>query len=119
MEEKKKRFRPSLTAYRELESKLADQIDGTSRLVKDCDLWREKYRQLVKEHKKLQASIEAEAVRELKDKNTTLEQSNTLLSAETDTLRSKMSQLSELADKASKEVKRLNERSFWARVFNK
>lgn len=44
MEEKKKRWRPSLTAYRELEKKLADQIEGTSMLVRECDAWREKYR---------------------------------------------------------------------------
>lgn len=66
MEEKKKRWRPSLTAYRELEkqmkneqdlhihfakecdrlkSELDSQIEGTSQLVKDCDAWREKYRE--------------------------------------------------------------------------
>lgn len=50
MEEKKKRWRPSLTAYRELEKKLESQIDGTSQLVKDCDLWREKYRELKKQY---------------------------------------------------------------------
>jgi hypothetical protein len=65
MEEKKKRWRPSLTAYRELEkqmkneqglhihfakecdrlkSELDSQIEGTSMLVRECDAWREKYR---------------------------------------------------------------------------
>ena len=44
MEKIGKRVRPSVTAYRELEKELESQIDGTSRLVKDCDLWREKYR---------------------------------------------------------------------------
>lgn len=62
MEEKKKRWRPSLTAYRELEGKLADQIEGTSRLVKDCDLWREKYRTLFKEYGKLKKQFQAGGV---------------------------------------------------------
>jgi hypothetical protein len=36
-----------------LEKKLESQVDGTSQLVKDCDLWREKYRKLVKDYNKL------------------------------------------------------------------
>ena len=50
MEGKKKRWRPSLAAYRELERKLESQIEGTSVLVADCDAWREKYRRLRNDH---------------------------------------------------------------------
>lgn len=67
MEEKKKRWRPSLEAYRALEdevSSLREQMmllqtennrltvgldeasDTVSMLVKDCDAWREKYQEM-------------------------------------------------------------------------
>lgn len=55
--EKKKRWRPSLGAYRALENEVSalreqlargsDDASGTvSMLVADCDAWREKYRRL-------------------------------------------------------------------------
>lgn len=72
MEEKKtKRWRPSLTAYRALEdevSSLREQMrllqaendrltagleeasDTVSMLVKDCDAWRDKYRELCRRY---------------------------------------------------------------------
>jgi len=52
-EEKKKRWRPSLTAYRELQRKLDEQIEGTSLVVQDCDGWREKYRLLLERYNRL------------------------------------------------------------------
>ena len=58
MEEKKKRWRPTLTAYMELEKKLESQIEGTSQLVKDCDLWREKYQVLKEKYDELSAENE-------------------------------------------------------------
>lgn len=60
--EKKKRWRPSLTAYRELERKLAEQIEGTSKLVADCDHWRELYRGLLKDQKKMRKELDAHEV---------------------------------------------------------
>ena len=38
---------------KELEQLLQEQVDGTSDLVKDCNLWREKYQKLVEENKVL------------------------------------------------------------------
>ncbi len=35
--------------YRELNRKYEEQIEGTSKLVSDCDTWRENYRDLEKE----------------------------------------------------------------------
>lgn len=71
MEEKKKRWRPTLTAYRELEKKLESQIDGTSQLVKDCDLWREKYQILKKKYDELSAGHDrlAEECKNLRAEN--------------------------------------------------
>lgn len=75
MEEKKrKRWRPSLTAYRALEDEvsclrekvtllqsenarmaagLEEASDTVSMLVKDCDSWRDKYRELSRRHDEL------------------------------------------------------------------
>ena len=115
MAEKKKRVRPTLTQVRALEAEIAElkekvsfydkhqgedlrkvvidlqeklesQIDGTSSLVKDSDLWREKYQKLVKENE------------EIADKER---------------------MLSSDYKKLEKEVSRLKNRGFWARVFNK
>jgi len=74
MEEKKKRWRPSLKAYRSLENEvsllsvkmellekendvlkvgLAESSDTVSMLVKDCDSWREKYQELSRRYDEL------------------------------------------------------------------
>ena len=45
-QKKKRQSRPSWAMVNELKAKLEEQIEGTSRLVKDCDAWREKYRAL-------------------------------------------------------------------------
>lgn len=71
MAENKKRWRPSLPAYRELEKKLESQIEGTSQLVKDCDLWREKYQILKKKYDELSAGHDrlAEECKKLRAEN--------------------------------------------------
>jgi predicted RNase H-like nuclease (RuvC/YqgF family) len=38
---------------KDLQRKLDSQVDGTSRLVQDCDGWREKYWRLLEENKAL------------------------------------------------------------------
>lgn len=63
MSEKKKRVRPTLAMVRELEAEieslrrcgvgewrrmLDEQIEATSCLVRDCDAWRESYRELLR-----------------------------------------------------------------------
>lgn len=42
---------------KDLQAKLNDQIDGTSRLVQDCDGWREKFHKLLAENKELKAKL--------------------------------------------------------------
>lgn len=42
---------------KELEQLLQEQVDGTSDLVKDCNLWREKYQKLTEENKVLRRQL--------------------------------------------------------------
>lgn len=119
-EEKKKRWRPSLTQYRELEAKLEEQIEGTSRIVADCRGWRAKYRELIKEISKgndkkvLRDHIEA-----LECENKTLRHSNELMETEL----KRNSQVLEWNTRAMNELRgvlhNLKSRGFWSRVFNR
>lgn len=121
MEEKKKRWRPSLTEYRELEKKLASQIDGTSQLVKDCDLWREKYQLLKKQYDKL-FPLSEDAVSQVEKLTDSMVESRRLhyeisckygeLSAEHDRLMGECKQLHAEND-------RLRSRGFIDRLFNR
>ena len=137
-QEKKKRWRPSMTLYRalvkendDLKEKLrlqrllemhlenelvsadfhADdlakalsecdsQLDVTSMLVKDCDGWREKYRNLL-------------------DKNNLLERSNAHMESAQKDMRAEIARLSNALEQSRAEVLVLKNRGFWARVFNK
>lgn len=121
MEEKKKRWRPSLTAYRELEAKLESQIDGTSQLVKDCDAWREKYRKLkVKFDDEHFASVHLhKEYNDLKAERDTLEKSNKLMEDELNRLRAINDKLSKKCVDRDDQIEALKNRGFWARVFNK
>lgn len=58
MEEKKKRWRPSLAAYRKLERDLEDQVVGTGLLVRQCNEWRDGYRELLAENERLGGELE-------------------------------------------------------------
>ena len=128
MAENKKRVRPTWTQVRDLEAKLADQIEGTSRLVKDCDLWREKYQKLFAEHNLLlKAADNGDSVTEmlsdelatLRGKVTQLESSNNFMDAELRKVRAELDLEHATADHLAAEVGRLKSRGFWARVFNK
>lgn len=136
-----RKSRPSWTQVKELEAKLADQIEGTSRLVKDCDIWREKYQKLFEVYKKLkkerylkefkivtgeaQELVDAEnkfvndVIADLRGKVTTLESSNNFMDAEMKKLRAELEQEHATVDHLAAEVGRLKSRGFWARVFNK
>ena len=128
MAENKKRVRPTWTQVRDLEAKLADQIEGTSRLVKDCDLWREKYQKLFAEHNLLlKAADNGDSVTEmlsdelatLRGKVTQLESSNNFMDAELRKVCAELDLEHATADHLAAEVGRLKSRGFWARVFNK
>ena len=120
MEEKKKRWRPSLTQYRELQTKLDEQIEGTSLIVADCHGWRAKYRSIIEEISKgndkkvLRDHIEA-----LECENRTLRHSNELMETE---LR-RNNEVINMCDNANRDLRgilhNIKSRGFWARVFNR
>lgn len=95
MEEKKKRWRPSLTAYRELENLVSELKEENARL------------------------ISKEESDRLKDKISVLEKSNKLLEEECDNLRGKLEEAGSTIDAMDKEIFALCHRSLWARIFNK
>ena len=99
MAEKKKRVRATWTMVRALEARLNDQIEGTSRLVKDCDEWREKFRKLKAKYK-------------------TLERSNKYMEEVTMLLRNENAELTKKNDNLCDELYRMRNRGFWKRVFN-
>lgn len=120
MGETKKRVRPTWTQVRTLEAQLAEQIEGTSRLVKDCYLWREKYQKLFAEYMELKsATDDNDIIRSLRDKNTTLERSNDLVKTELDLREAKYKILEEALEERTAEVERLQSRGFWDRLFNR
>ena len=142
MAENKKRVRATWTQVRELEAKLADQIEGTSRLVKDCDIWREKYQRLFEEHQELRDKYDhllktneylasqleelKKTVKEAKAASAetvghvhALESSNGFMDAEMKKLRAELELEHATADHLAAEVGRLKSRGFWARLFNK
>jgi len=53
--EGKKRFRPSVGDYRSLEREIEGHMEDKSRLVAECDAWREKCRELAKEVSRLRS----------------------------------------------------------------
>lgn len=95
MEEKKKRWRPSLTAYRELENLVSELKEENARL------------------------ISKEESDRLKDKISVLEKSNKLLEEECDNLRGKLEEAGSTIDAMDKEIFALCHRGLWARIFNK
>lgn len=114
MEEKKKRWRPSLTAYRELEKKLAEQIEGTSQLVKDCDAWREKYCELEKQVTGLKAWNGDSS-----DKISVLDQSNKLMEEELNRVRNQRDELQKVNQRNLAYIERMESRGWFARLLNK
>lgn len=121
MEEgKKKRWRPSLAEYRELERRIDEQIEGTSRIVADCDGWRAKYRDLIDEISKgndkkvLRDHIEA-----LECENKTLRHSNKLMEAELENIRLSDNEYTRENRELRDEVFYLRNRGLWARILNK
>lgn len=91
--EGKRRTRPTWAQVRELEDKLADQIEGTSRLVADCDGWRELYR----------------------EKSDMLELETASRKAGDELIERKRKKIKELENR----IDRLMSRGFWARLLNK
>lgn len=95
MEEKKKRWRPSLTAYRALENLVSELKEENARLISKEDSDR------------------------LKDKISVLEKSNKLLEEECDNLRGKLEEAGSTIDAMDKEIYALCHRNLWQRILNK
>ena len=116
----KKRVRPTLSQVRVLEAKVRlldevnDQICKEKVELKDhlsdVKACNEKY---AAELKRLEGDN-----RDLREKNTTLNQSNKLMEDELKRLRSAIESLNEINNKTQAEIDYLNNRGFWARVFN-
>lgn len=116
----KKRVRPTLSQVRILETKvrlLDEIIDADSKEkvklkehLSDVKACNEKY---ANELKRLESDN-----KELREKNTTLNQSNKLMEVELKRLRSAIESLTELNQKNQAEINYLNSRGFWARLFN-
>lgn len=94
----------------ELRRKLDEQMEGTSRLVKDCDDWREKYRVL---------SEKCAGLGDIETHCKSLEDSNVALNQELDKYRESNVELGKKCAELSDEIERMRSRGFWARVFNK
>lgn len=99
MAEKKKRWRPSLTAYRALENEVSELKEQLALAAKGSS-----------------ASKELKALREKYD---TLEKSNKYLEDSRDALVVENESLVKENEILKFENTRLKERGFWARVFNK
>lgn len=100
MSEKKKRFRPTVTAYRELE-----------RLVTELRSRLESSRQYCDELKEKVSSLES--------RNRVLEQSNGLVSGEIERLRNVNNAVGNRCSALRKEIFELKNRSLWDRIFNR
>lgn len=106
--EEKKRWRPSLAEYRALQKEIDGHMEDKSRLVADCDAWREKYHQLKKEYDKLNCSDVGIA-----------EKSNRLMEEELTRVRKQAEDASKDYNNARREVLWLRNRSLWQRIINK
>lgn len=106
--EVKKRWRPSLGEYRELENVIHRQCV-------ELDAWRERYREL-------EAGMEQPTApgtfQDVTSRCLNAERSNKLLSEEMGRMRKKIGDLEYQLRDANSEIERLNARSFWKRVFN-
>ena len=100
MAEEKKRTRPTWTMVRELESKLKSAIAG----LDDATAALKNTRQ---------------QLQDLKNSYSACEKSNKLMEEELSLRESKIGLLEQVADNRAKEVERLKNRGFWARVFNR
>ena len=109
MEEKKNRFRPSLTAYRALENEnsLLKEENAKLKSVSEIpEIVRITNEQLTTENKSL------------REKKETLERSNKLMEDELARLREANYELSKMNKQLSRECQYLQSRGFWKRLFN-
>lgn len=121
MEEKKKRVRPTLTAFRALEREIEGHLEDKSRLVSACDDWREKYREalgraegLVAENGRLKDEV-SRLKDEVSRQNEDISNLKSRLSRYDGTLKDVLREKEALHQR----IDQLNARGFWKRLFNK
>ena len=100
MEEKKKRWRPSLTAYRSLEGELSEMREQCM-ILRQADAYR------------------SDEMRILRSRLAASERSNTLLADEIERLRNSSRELTDENASLRAEVSRLKSRSLWKRIMDK
>ena len=109
-----KRFRPTVTAYRALEKEIEGHLEDKSRLVSDCDGWREKYRDAMRHVDEVEtenARLKDEASRMTDD----ISHLKSRISIYDNTLKEMLREKEELQQR----VDELSYRGFWSRLFNK
>lgn len=106
--EEKKRWRPSLGEYRELEEVIHRQCD-------ELNAWRDKYREL---DKKIKHDMPSGTYQEVVTRCLAAERSNTLLTEEIERQRNTISNMEYQVREKDGELFKLQNRSFWKRLFN-
>lgn len=117
MEEKKKRWRPSLGAYRALQREVEDQMEMKSKVIAESRLWREKYRQLLKDSgnvKTLRDHIDA-----LENENQTLLRKNKLVDHRYGELTSRLAELGNENIALRERIDVILSRSLMERILNR
>ena len=115
MSETKKRFRPSLTAYRALESE-------NSELKEELAKYKQTHNQMtvhINEVERIQNEQLHTELDKLKTKYRTLMESNKLLEQERDRNHQTLSDISKLNKQLSNELQAIKSRGFWKRLFNR
>ena len=122
MSETKKRWRPSLTAYRELQKQLSEvnvlldeeKTTSEARLVEIDSLKRE-----LSDARSVCDSVSKKEYEKLKTEIISFKRSNELMDAELEIMRKKFGDMCQIADERSAEIGRLKSRGFFERLFNK
>lgn len=115
MAETKKRFRPTLTAYRALESENSELKEELAKYKQTHNKMSVHVNEVVRiENKSLQTELE-----HLKIKYKTLLKSNKLLEQERDRNHQTLSDMSKLNKQLSNELQAIKSRGFWKRLFNR
>lgn len=115
MAETKKRFRPSLTAYRALENEVSELKEELAKYKQTHNQMSVHVNEVVRiEKESLQTELD-----QLKIKYKTLLKSNELLEQERDRNHRAISDMSKQYRQLSNELQAIKSRGFWKRLFNR
>ena len=115
MAETKKRFRPTLTAYRALENEVSELKEELSKykMMEKCGIPQSD------EATKIELCSLRSKYHQLKVKYDTLIKSNELLEQERDRNHQALSDMSKLNKQLSNKLQAIKSRGFWKRLFNR